>query len=106
MKVNRGTKLNGTIPCRWTENKISYQWELEDWVNGLCSKYAGDSCDDLPEKLSLTALTEIVKEQFTYHGTCSIWAWSDDMLTDEAEELRAWGSRVVLRVLPDLEVPT
>jgi hypothetical protein len=104
VKIRRGTKFDGTVPCRWIEPRTIWQWELEDLINGLCSKHARSWTEDtpLPAELTETELIDTVKEEFEYHGTSWVWTWVNDVgHTDAIEEAR----RLILAVFPDLTVP-
>lgn len=106
MKIHQGTKFGGAVRCRWVEQHITYQWELEDLVNGLCSKYIRDRVDEdeaLPSRLTRAQVVDTVKEQYRYWGINAVWTWSDDC--DNAEDGRDWATRIILAVLPDIEVP-
>lgn len=108
MKIHRGTKFNGTIPCRWIEPRTKWQFELDDLIIGLCSHYWRDRTDDddpLPETLTINEIVETVKEQHTRWGTNAVWTWGDELDEQDSEEAHAWARRLILAILPDLEVP-
>ncbi len=107
MKIRRGTKGPDRTPCHWIEPRIAYQWEIHDLVDGLCSEYFRNRTDDddpLPEHLTYDEIIDTVKEQYKEHGTNNVWTWSDGGDFDENEKARAWARRLILAVLPDLEV--
>lgn len=108
MKIHRGTKFDGTIPCRWIEPRTKWEFELSALVTGLCSQYWRNRTDEdepLPDHLSLDEIIDIVKEQYEHYGTNAVWTWGDEVHWEEVQEADAWARRLVLAVLPDIEVP-
>lgn len=108
MKIRRGTKDPDETSCRWIEQRISYEWELDDLIDGLCSEYwrdRYDGDDPLPDHLSLDKIIGVVKGEYKRRGTDNVWTWSDSSEYEKAEEARAWARSMILAVLPDIEVP-
>lgn len=109
MRVYRGTKDPKETPCRWIEPRTTWQWELHDLVDGLCSKYCRDRVEDeddpLPKRLTLAEILDHVKHEYARHGMNNVWTWSDNGDYEGNEEARAWASDLILAVLPDIEVP-
>lgn len=109
MKIYRGTKFNGTIPCRWIQPRTMWQWDLDDLINGLCSKYwrhRYPDDDPLPDHLTIDEIVDVTKEQYEHYGTNAVWTWTEEGLDEEgSKEAHAWARRLILTVLPDIDVP-
>lgn len=109
MRIHKGTYTYDGRPTRWIETTTRWEFNLEELIDGLCSHHHRNRTDDddpLPEKLTLHAILRTVREQYKEHGTANTWTWSDsDYNTADHEEARAWARRLILAVLPDLEVP-
>lgn len=107
IKVRKGEYSNGR-PCRWVNTTQRWQFDLSDLIDGLCSKFWRDRIeeddDPLPEHLTALQIMEIIRDEYKIYGTNAVWTWSDTYGVDD-EAARAWARRLILAVLPDLEIP-
>jgi hypothetical protein len=110
MKIHKGTVGADKRPCRWIEPRTTWQFSLNDLIDGLCSYYwrhrtADDETDPLPETLSLDDIVRTVKEEFESYGLSNTWTWCEQVYSDSVDEARTWATRLILAVLPDIDVP-
>lgn len=108
MRIHRGFKGQNRTPCRWIEPRTTWQFEVGELVEGLCSRYWRHRIPDddpPPAHLSLAEVVNIAKEEHERYGTNATWTWSDGGDHVEAERARVWATVIILRVLPGLRIP-
>lgn len=108
MKIHKGTYENGD-PIRWIETRTTWEYELHHLIDGLCSHYIRDRVEEddgpLPDSLTLHQITKTAREQYERHGSENVWTWTESGHSDITDEdARAWARKVILAVLPGLEV--
>lgn len=107
MRIYKGTYVSNDRPVHWVETTTRWEFTLDQLIDGLCSHYHRDRVEgdeELPERLTQTAIMRTVREEYERRGTDNVWTWSDNEDSD-CEEARAWARDLVLAVLPDLEIP-
>jgi hypothetical protein len=90
-------------PCSWIEPRTTWQWGLDDLVDGLCSYYFRNGDRPVPDRLTEDRLIDIVKAEYEAHGTENVWTWSDEGRSyAEAEECRGLARGLVREAFPGL----
>lgn len=109
MKIHKGTQGSGEFkrPCRWIEPRTTWEFELQDLLNGLGSHYWRDHREgDEPPSATLTAdgVVAIAKGEHERYGTETIWTWADSIDDVTHAVAEKWARDIILAVLPELEV--
>ena len=107
MRVHKGIYESNGAPVHWVETATTWEFTLDDLIDGLCSHYIRNRVDGedepLPVHLSATALVRTAREEIMRHGTGNTWTWCESSGYD-TDEARTWARGLILAVLPDLEV--
>lgn len=84
--------------------RIEYHMDLNEMIDGLCSKYAPTSptVENAPESLTGLKISDIVREEYSYHGVGNVGAWVDGIPSEEAQAWRRWAEGVIVEALPPL----
>lgn len=115
-KVKLGTAelLDGTTEkVAWLETTITYEWELEDLVQRLGSKffrfevteddsYVTDRPEELPERIAPAELLRICRDEQEEYGNASLWSWTEGLNEGRERAARVWLQELVLDAFPDL----
>jgi hypothetical protein len=100
MKVYRGD--NG---LHWIEPRIVLQLDLEEVIDGLCSRFIRNRCEEdgpLPDSMTREEILEIVRREYRYYGTNAAWTWTESPQQD-VKTSREWARRLIIAVFPEME---
>lgn len=108
MKIHKGTYKRSGEPVRWIETRTMWEFTLHQLIDGLCSHYIRDRIEEddapLPDSLTVHQITKTAREQYERHGTENVWTWVESSHTITDEDARAWARKLILAVMPGLEV--
>ena len=109
MKVRRGRNTRTGAPVRWIETRTTWEFDLIDMINALCSFHIRNRTEDtyaddpLPDSLSVRDIVRTVREETEHHGV-NVWTWTESHHGMTDADARAWARGLILAVLPDLEI--
>lgn len=86
------------------EHRLHLDGMIDALVRDALDTWAPDEPDDLPPVMPPAKVLESVRDALGRHGSENVWAWCDDMDSDEVDSYRSWARGIILRHWPDLSV--
>ena len=87
--------------------EILARWEVNDYINGLCSSYVTAWRNNLSlPSLDFRNVIDSVMDEYESHGIKYVRSWRDRGALNETDilQLEVWAKETVLKVLPVLAV--